>query len=278
LTTGLDRYAVIGNPIGHSLSPDIHAAFSRQTGEKMAYGRILAPLDDFSRSVREFFGSGGKGLNVTVPFKEQAFSLSGQPSRRASLAGAVNTLSATAAGILAGDNTDGVGLLRDLGDNHNIDLEGSRILLIGAGGAARGVIAPLLEAGPEELLVTNRTAEKALLLARLFADLGPIRGCGFGDVSPEGFDIVINASAAGLSGQVPAVPVEVFKAARLAYDMMYSGTPTAFVSWARAQGAAEALDGLGMLVEQAAEAFFIWRGVRPSTGPVIADLRKSLAR
>jgi shikimate dehydrogenase len=261
-----DRYAVFGHPIAHSKSPQIHAAFARQTGQDMSYEAILAPRDGFAASVADFVAAGGRGANVTVPFKEEAYKLASRLSPRAQRAGAVNTLLFDD-GIL-GDNTDGAGLVADLTRNLHCALAGKRILLVGAGGAARGVIDPLLEQSPAELVIANRTIGRAQELAMLFGR--GIRACGF-DAIDTPFDLVINATAAGLAGELPPLSPAIFTADTLAYDMMY-GRDTPFLSFAHAHGAATA-DGLGMLVEQAAEAFALWRGVRPDTAPVIAMLR-----
>jgi shikimate dehydrogenase len=262
-----DRYAVFGHPIAHSKSPQIHAAFARQTGQDMTYEAILAPKDGFADSVAQFIATGGRGANVTVPFKEEAFKLANRLSPRAQRAGAVNTLSFDADGIL-GDNTDGAGLVADLTRNLHCALAGKRILLLGAGGAARGVIEPLLEQQPAELVIANRTVSRAQEIAELF-DRG-IRAIGF-DAADTPFDLVINATAASLAGELPPLSPAIFTADTLAYDIMY-GRDTPFISFARTHGAATA-DGLGMLIEQAAEAFYLWRGVRPDTAPVIAALR-----
>jgi len=267
-----DLYAVIGNPIEHSKSPQIHAAFARQTGQDIDYRRILGDLEGFEADVAAFVAAGGRGLNVTVPFKERAFRLADASSRRARAAGAVNTL-VVRDDSLYGDNTDGVGLVRDLGCNHMFGLRGARVLLLGAGGAVRGVLHPLLEEGPERLVIANRTAPKALALADAVAGLGAVSGCGLDALSGQRFDLIINGTAAGLTAQVPDIPDDCLADGGWTYDMMYGSRPTAFVEWGRAHGAARALDGLGMLVEQAAEAFYLWRGVRPDTGPVIATLR-----
>ncbi|MBW7902048.1 MAG: shikimate dehydrogenase [Rhodocyclaceae bacterium] len=267
-----DRYCVFGNPIGHSKSPAIHAMFARQTGEDLVYEARLAPLDGFAASVRDFVAEGGRGANVTVPFKEEAFRLCNALSERARLAGAVNTLS-FADGRIAGDNTDGAGLVRDLAENLATPLAGRRILLLGAGGAARGALGPLLERRPAALVVANRTAARADELARHFAALGPVRGGGFAELAGEAFDLVVNATSASLAGEAPPLPDGVFAPGALAYDMMYGKGDTAFLALARRLGAARLADGLGMLVEQAAEAFHVWRGVRPETAPVLAALR-----
>jgi len=266
-----DRYAVIGNPIAHSKSPQIHAAFAAQTGQDMAYGRILG--QDFEQDVRDFIAAGGKGLNVTVPFKEQAWRLVDERSARAELAGAVNTLILLPDGRLRGDNTDGIGLVRDLRDNHGFALEARRILVLGAGGAARGVLRPLLDARPAQLLIANRTAAKALDLAGRFKAVGPVSGCGLDALAGRQFDLVINATAAGLEGEVPPVPDDCLVPGGWTYDMMYGNQPTAFCRWGEAHGATRALDGLGMLVEQAAESFFLWRDVHPDSQAVIRLLR-----
>jgi shikimate dehydrogenase len=268
-----DKYAVIGNPIHHSKSPLIHTEFARQTGENIEYTAIEVPLDELQSSLcqlRDVLKL--KGVNVTVPFKEQVWAITNQKSARAQLAGAVNTVVFNSDGSLFGDNTDGVGLCRDLTVNHQVELAGKRILLLGAGGASRGVIAPLLENQPASLFIANRTAEKASHLAELFAEHGNVYGGGFDHIDGE-FDVVINATAASLQGEVPPLPDSVLASGACCYDMMYSDTDTAFIQWAKAHNAAKTIDGLGMLVEQAAEAFFIWRDVRPQTTPVISMLR-----
>jgi shikimate dehydrogenase len=261
-----DRYAVFGHPIAHSKSPQIHAAFARQTGQDMTYEAILAPLDGFAESVAAFAAAGGRGANVTVPFKEEAYKLAHRLSPRAQRAGAVNTLLFDD-GIL-GDNTDGAGLVADLTLNLGCALAGKRILLVGAGGAARGVIEPLLDQSPAEFVIANRTVSRAQELAGLFGR--GVVACGF-DAVDAPFDLVINATAASLAGALPPLSPRIFTTGTLAYDMMY-GRDTPFLAFARAHGATTA-DGLGMLVEQAAEAFYLWRGVRPDTAPVIAHLR-----
>lgn len=267
-----DRYAVVGNPIAHSKSPRIHAEFARETGQDLTYTALLAPLDGFAEVVAAFRAGGGAGLNVTVPFKEQAHALADRRTPRAELAGAVNTLRFDADGIL-GDNTDGVGLVHDIVHNLGVSLAGRRILLMGAGGAARGVLLPLLEQRPEILFVANRTADKAHALAALATPHAPGRlaAGGYDDLPDLAFDLVVNATAASLGGELPPLPGTVFATDALAYDMMY-GRDTPFLAFAREHGARLA-DGLGMLVEQAAAAFQLWRGVRPATAPVIAHLR-----
>jgi shikimate dehydrogenase len=256
-----DRYAVIGNPVAHSKSPWIHAEFARATGQSIDYGRIEAPLDGFTATVERFRAAGGKGANVTVPFKEEAFRLCSRVSERARVAQAVNTLVLDTG---FGDNTDGVGLIRDL---QNMHYKFSSVLLLGAGGAAQGVIGALLEAGAARLVIANRTVSRASELARRFPG---VSGCGFDGLAGE-FDLIINATSAGLTDTAPPVPVELFNSKVLAYDMVY-GRETPFLAAARRAGARTS-DGLGMLVEQAAESFFVWRGVRPDTGPVLARLR-----
>lgn len=272
-----DRYVVIGNPIAHSKSPQIHARFAQQTGEPVAYDRLLAPLDAFEATVRDFIAGGGRGANVTVPFKLDAFALATERSARADAAGAVNTLTFDGERII-GDNTDGVGLVRDIVDGAGIAITGRRVLLLGAGGAARGVILPLLDESPAQILIANRTLAKADELVAQFGQLptrqGRLRAAPFEAVDGA-FDLVINATSASLSAELPPVPASVFGTRTFAYDMMYGAQPTVFMQWAASQGAA-VRDGLGMLVEQAAEAFFVWRGVRPETAPVYQWLRSQL--
>jgi len=262
-----DRYAVFGNPIAHSKSPRIHALFAQQTGQDMNYAAILAPRDGFVASIRDFVAGGGRGANVTVPFKEEAFRLATELTPRAQAAGAVNTLSFDA-GRIRGDNTDGAGLVRDIAHNLGTTIAGRRILILGAGGAARGVILPLLEQQPAAIFVANRTAEKAAGLAATFE----IDGGGFDALAGRSFDLVINATSAGLTDAALPLPAAVFAPGCLAYEMLY-GRDTPFMIQARAAGATVA-DGLGMLVEQAAEAFCVWRGIRPDTAPVLAELRQ----
>ncbi|HUT42576.1 MAG TPA: shikimate dehydrogenase [Gammaproteobacteria bacterium] len=268
-----DHYAVMGNPIAHSKSPRIHSLFAQQTGEMLDYIAILVALDGFPKAVADFMEFGGKGLNITVPFKEQAWQLATTRSPRAERAGAVNTLVLHANGKHHGDNTDGFGLVRDLRNNHGAELAGRRILLVGAGGAARGVIEPLLDEKPRLLVIANRTADKAVELARHFCTLGHVEGCGLDAIAGQAFDLVINATAASLAGAVPALPDDVVSHTSWCYDMMYGREPTAFMHWGQQRGAQHVMDGLGMLVEQAAESFYLWRKVRPDTAPVIAALR-----
>lgn len=272
----MDRYGVFGNPIGHSKSPLIHRLFAAQTGQQLSYEPLLAPLDDFAGFARAFF-SEGRGANVTVPFKEQAFQLADRLSERAQRAGAVNTLHKLADGSLLGDNTDGAGLVRDLTLNAGFSLAGKRILLLGAGGAVRGVLEPFLAQRPAVLVVANRTVEKAERLAQEFAELGVVYPSGF-DWLEEPLDLIVNGTSASLNGETPPIAPSLIQPGHtLCYDMMYAKEPTAFCRWAQTHGAARALDGLGMLVEQAAEAFWLWRGIRPDTAPVLAQLRRQLA-
>ncbi|WP_336367809.1 shikimate dehydrogenase [Marinobacter sp. C2H3] len=272
-----DLYAVVGNPISHSKSPRIHSLFATQTGEPVEYIAIQAPLDDFAGTVGAFFDRGGKGLNVTVPFKEQAWALAGRRTERAENAGAANTLYRDENGTLVADNTDGVGLVRDLTVNQGVTLNGRRILVLGAGGAVRGVLGPLLAEAPATLVIANRTVARAEALVALFApNAGATRmsACGFAEAAGP-FDVIINGTSASLQGDLPPLPANVIGSGSVSYDMMYAlGTTTVFNRWAGEQGAARTLDGLGMLVEQAAEAFRVWRGVRPETGPVMDTLRR----
>ncbi|MEY3263695.1 MAG: hypothetical protein RL717_1172 [Pseudomonadota bacterium] len=275
MTAKPDQYVVIGNPVAHSKSPAIHAQFAAQTGESIAYERLAAPLDDFAACVHHFMQSGGRGANVTVPFKLEAFALATQLTPRAQAAGAVNTLSFDD-GRIVGDNTDGVGLVRDIVHNAGVVLEGRRILLLGAGGAARGVVMPLLAERPQQLVVANRTVARAQELVQSFPAAAPVlKAAAFDDLSGQ-FDVIINATSASLSADLPAVPATLFGPQVFVYDMMYAATPTVFMQWA-AQHGARVRDGLGMLVEQAAESFFVWRGARPDTAPVYALLRAQLA-
>ena len=267
-----DHYAVMGNPIAHSKSPRIHALFAAQTGQNLEYRAILVEPDGFAAAARAFRETGGKGLNVTVPFKQDAWVFADLLSARAERAGAVNTLIFDPTGV-RGDNTDGPGLVRDLAVNHGCSLADRRILLLGAGGAARGVLQPLLAERPAQLVIANRTAGKAAELALRFSDLGRVSACGLADLAGRRFDLIVNATAAGLSDAVPPLPEGVLGADGWCYDLMYGKEPTAFLRWGWAQGAAHALDGLGMLVEQAAESFHLWRGVWPETKPVIEALR-----
>ncbi len=258
-----DRYAVIGHPISHSKSPLIHRHFAAQTAQDLRYEALLAPLDGFVATVQQFVAEGGRGMNVTVPFKLEAFALATTLSERAQAARAVNTLSFLPNGDILGDNTDGAGLVRDIQHNQAFPLAERRVLLLGAGGAASGVMLPLLQAGVR-LCIANRTASKAVELASRHAS---VTGCGYADLAGQAaFDCVINATSSGLNDELPPIPATVFAPGALGYDMLY-GRETPFMAFARAQGA-QVADGLGMLLEQAAESFYVWRGVRPDTAPV----------
>jgi len=271
-----DRYAVMGNPISHSKSPVIHRLFAEQTGQDIVYEAILVDRDGFIAAVRLFQQEGGKGLNITVPFKQEAWALVDQHSERAELAGAVNTIVLQADGQLYGENTDGLGMVRDLVENHGISLTAKRILLLGAGGAARGVLGPVLEQHPASVFIANRTEERAIHLAQQFRSHGLVQGGGFDALGEESFDLIVNGTTASLEGEVPPIPASCIASGTCCYDMMYGREPTPFLDWAQEHGAAQTMDGLGMLVEQAAESFALWRGVRPDTRPVIAFLREQM--
>ncbi|WP_372878196.1 shikimate dehydrogenase [Spongiibacter marinus] len=273
----VDQYAVFGNPIKHSRSPQIHAAFAEQTGQALHYRAHKVELGRFAEVASEFFRNGGRGLNITVPFKLDAFEFADELSGRARRAGAVNTLARGEDGRIYGDNTDGVGMVRDINDNLGWSLAGKRILVLGAGGAVRGILGPLLKQRPDELVVANRTLEKAEALAELFAELGPVSGQPFEALPGRQFDLIINGTSASLSGDLPPLPSHILSNEGSAYDMMYGAEPTPFMRWAAAEAAWAVSDGLGMLVEQAAESFCIWRGVRPDTRPVIELIRQSLS-
>lgn len=269
-----DRYAVIGNPIEHSKSPQVHALFAQQTGQAMQYERLLAPIDRFAERVHGFIAQGGRGANVTVPFKLEAFALAQALTLRAQAAGAVNTLSFSAEGI-KGDNTDGMGLVRDITRNAGVPLRDRSVLLLGAGGAARGVILPLIEAHIAGLVIANRTQSRAMELAQQFSHSDvPVSSAAFEQLD-QPFDVIINATSASLDAALPPLPDGVFGPQTLAYDMMYGAQPTIFMQHAVGHGA-KVRDGLGMLIEQAAESFFVWRGVRPDTAPVYQWLRGQL--
>jgi len=271
-----DRYAVFGNPIGHSKSPQIHQAFAAQTQQDLSYEALLAPVDAFAESFQQFLQEKGRGCNITVPFKQDAFELADQLTDRAQRAGAVNTLWQDVEGVVHGDTTDGIGLVRDLTDNQQLNLDGKRILVLGAGGAVRGVIEPILAKKPSQLVIANRTVSKAEQLAELFAEFGTISGCGFTDLVGQEFDLIINGTAASLAGELPPLPDDLLAEGAACYDMMYSKETTVFNTWALEHGAVKAIDGLGMLVEQAAESFKIWRGVQPETQAVMDHLREQL--
>ena len=274
--SGIDKYAVFGNPIKHSKSPAIHASFARQCERQLQYRAVLVKANGFESAARKFFDDNGAGLNVTLPFKRNAFDFADRLSGRAERAGAVNTLSRNVDGGIEGDNTDGIGLVRDMIANLGWPLQGLRILILGAGGAARGVLEPLLREKPRELLVVNRTAHKAQQLAEEFADIGPIAGGPYSLIGERSFDLVINATSAGLTGDTPELQGSVLTERSCCYDMVYGAKPTAFMRWAAHHAAWAVADGLGMLVEQAAESFYIWQHVRPETRPVITQIRESL--
>jgi shikimate dehydrogenase len=266
-----DQYGVIGHPVAHSWSPFIHGLFARQTEQAMVYRRFDVPPAKFRRHVLHFFLHGGRGLNVTLPHKLAAVELANELTPRAERAGAVNTLMIQSKKIL-GDNTDGEGLVRDLQDNCRLSVTGTRILILGAGGAARGVLAPLLALRPSEIVIANRTAARAAALAGEFAQLGNVIGCGLDSAVLTDFDLIINATSASTGGDAPAIASTLVSERTTCYDLAYSQEKTPFVRWAESQGCARALQGWGMLVEQAAESFSLWRGVRPQTAPVLQAL------
>lgn len=263
------RYAVIGHPVAHSRSPQIHAEFARLTGQAMHYARLEAPLHGFTAVLREFLASGGQGANVTLPFKEEAFGLCHLHTKRAKQARVVNTLFVHQDGTLLGDNTDGAGLINDLKRNHQVELVDARILLLGAGGAARGVLPALLAEKPLLIYVANRTPERARKLAAHHAG-SRITGGGFENLKQQTFDVIINATAASLVGELPPMPADCLNPGAACYDLAYGERPTVFMHWAEQAGAALVLDGWGMLVEQAAESFYVWRGLRPPTATLLA--------
>ncbi len=268
----IDHYAVIGNPIAHSKSPLIHTEFAKLTNQQLAYTAELVEIGQVESFIKSFSSHSGKGLNVTVPFKIDAFNLATELTERAQRAGAVNTLTLKHNKIL-GDTTDGTGLINDLIKNHHQIIKNRQILVVGAGGAVRGVLEPLLLESPASLIIVNRTASKAQQLANDFATFGNISACGFNDLDNKQFDLIINGTSASLSGDLPPLPDKIFSDNACAYDMMYAKEPTIFMQWAKEQGAKIILDGLGMLVEQAAESFYIWRGVRAETQNIIKKLR-----
>jgi len=268
----LDQYAVMGNPIAHSKSPFIHSLFASQTGQNLNYRALLVELDGFESSVDAFIKNNGKGLNITVPFKLQAWQLVNERSQRAEKAGAVNTIIVKPSGVLLGENTDGIGLVNDLQHNLGFPIKNKKILVLGAGGAVRGVLGPILAENPQSVVVANRTVAKAVELETLFFDDGNIKGLGYDALGESKFDLVINGTAASLGGELPPIPATAVNGA-CCYDMMYAKTDTVFMVWAKENGAKQVWDGLGMLVEQAAESFFLWRGVRPETADVIQQVR-----
>ncbi len=269
-----DKYAVIGFPVAHSWSPFIHGLFARQTGHNLTYSRLEVAPEALNDTVVEFFAAEGQGLNVTLPHKQAACLIARQRTPRAEMAGAVNTLVLRSDGVL-GDNTDGAGLVADLTRNLSFDLKGTRVLLLGAGGAARGVLGPLLETDPEYVEIANRNPERAAELAREYSTLGTVHGCGFDGIAESTFDLVLNATSASLQDTIPPIPPSVIAPTTLCYDMAYGKGDTAFTRWCKGAGAGRAETGWGMLVEQAAESFLLWRGIKPDTAPVIAAVRSN---
>lgn len=274
-----DYYAVMGNPIAHSKSPLIHAAFAKQTHQILQYDAILVDTQEgeFAKAVQHFQKAGGKGLNITVPFKQIAWTLAEQKTDRAECAGAVNTLLFDKQGRCIGENTDGIGLVYDLTQNHGCQIDGQRILILGAGGAVRGLLRPLLElTNPVKCVIANRTVSKAENLARLFSNYGKITASSYQALQGQSYDLIINGTSASLQGQSLPLPEGLVADDGWCYDMMYANTATVFMQWAQQQGATHILDGLGMLVEQAAESFYLWRGVKPDTAPVIQQIREPI--
>ena len=273
MNESIDQYGVFGHPVNHSLSPFIHGLFARETGQEMSYRPFDVTPEEFQGRVQEFFAQGGRGLNITLPHKIAAVEMATELTARAAHAAAVNTLALKGEGIL-GDNTDGAGLVRDLCDNLGLVITNRRLLIIGAGGATRGILAPLLGLEPTVVVIANRTADRAEALAAAFSDLGSTQGVGFDYIEAVPFDLIINATSASLSGDIPPIPDAALSAQTVCYDLAYGRSATAFVRWAHGKGCARALQGLGMLVEQAAESFRLWRGVRPSTARVMDALRE----
>ena len=273
--SGPDQYGVVGHPVAHSLSPFIHAMFARQTGQEISYRLFDFAPEELDARIAAFFAQGGRGLNITLPYKVAAVARADELTARARHAGAVNTLAMRKDGTVLGDNTDGVGLTQDLCVNQPLIVTHRRVLVIGAGGAARGVLAPLLGLEPEVLVIANRTADRAKALAAAFGQLGNVHGVGFRDITGGSYDLVINATSASLTGEIPEVPATVIGAETFCYDMAYGKSDTPFVRWCGGLGCRAAVPGWGMLVEQAAESFRVWRGVRPLTGPVLSALNAS---
>jgi shikimate dehydrogenase len=271
-----DLYAVFGNPINHSKSPHIHRHFAEQTGQDMTYTKQLVADGEFAAAAAEFFAKGGKGLNITVPFKLDAYRFAAHLTPRARRAGAVNTLAVQTDGSILGDNTDGIGMIHDM---HNLgwELHNKRVLILGAGGAVRGILQPLLEQEPESLAIVNRTHDKAEQLANSFHDLGDVRALKLEELAGKQFDLVINGTSASLHGELPPLPDDLLAPGACCYDMMYGAEPTVFLQWAQDHGAAGVADGLGMLVGQAAEAFYLWRQIRPEVVPVITAMRRQMS-
>ena len=274
----VDRYAVYGNPIEHSKSPLIHTLFGEQTHQNINYKAVLVLPEHFNHAVNLFAKSGGKGLNITVPFKLDAWKIATQLNERAKRAGAVNTLLINDVNDYSADNTDGIGLVNDLTINHQIEIKNKTILMLGAGGAVRGTLQPLLEKEPEKLIIANRTKEKALQLENDFSDLGNIIGVGLDEIQNFSADIIINGTSASLKGELPSIPASILHEKSFCYAMMYASEATVFMQWAIENGATNVSDGLGMLVEQAAESFYLWRQVRPETKSVIQTVRNTLSK
>ena len=270
-----DLYAVMGNPIHHSKSPQIHEQFAQQCKQNLVYSAMLVPVDGFENAVHKFFKGNGRGLNITVPFKEEAYKLADTLTERAQTAQAVNTLMLQEDGSILGDNTDGAGLVGDLTLNNQVELKGKRVLVIGAGGAVRGILQPFLGQLPESITIANRTFEKAQNLANSFREFGPISAAQFSDLK-EPFDVIINGTSASLNGELPPLSAEVIGQNTVVYDMMYAKQLTDFLKWAKSQGADKVLDGLGMLVGQAAVSFELWRNHRPNSRLVLEGMRKEL--
>ena len=270
-----DLYAVMGNPIHHSKSPQIHEQFAQQCKQDLVYSAMLVPTDGFKNAVQEFFKGKGRGLNITVPFKEEAYKLADSLTQRAQTAQAVNTLVLQEDGSILGDNTDGAGLVGDLTLNNLVELKGKRILVIGAGGAVRGILQPFLGQSPKSIIIANRTFEKAQNLANSFSEFGNISAAHFNDLD-EPFDIIINGTSASLNGELPPISASVIGSDTVVYDMMYAKQLTTFLEWAKLQGAKQVIDGLGMLVGQAAVSFEVWRNQRPNSAMVLEEMRKQL--
>lgn len=272
----MDKYRVFGNPIKHSKSPQIHRLFATQTGELLEYEKQLVEEGDFVAAANSFFAADGKGINITVPYKLEAYKYADQLTDRARAAGAVNTLAKLSDGKILGDNTDGAGLVADIVQAQGWGIKDKRVLILGAGGAVRGVLEPLLAQQPKKLVIANRTVAKALQLVRQFRHLGKLQACGYTDLKGQTFDLVINGTSASLAGELPPLPNDLLAADAACYDMMYGPELTVFLRWAKDHGARSVADGLGMLVGQAAESFNLWRDKRPNVASVVEALRGSL--